>query len=118
MAYIGLEPPRSHGDIMVFLTIILDAQTADLEEITHLLKGGHILRACGIINTCWQDVSALQMTHLLGLSEVVWDYTADDTPGALELTVWYPHLAHTVVEQRLLLMRGIDEYDVASGVHD
>ncbi len=73
-----------------------------------------MFHATGILNARWEDFSALEVAQNAGLTEVAWDCVSDDTPGTLELVVWYPHLEADIVRQRVTEIDGVEEWNVES----
>lgn len=98
---------------MVMTSFVLDTQAASAEDMQSVLHGGQIVHAAGLVNTRWKEESALHLANQLALKDVAWEYAADDTPGMLELTVWYPFCTEAQVQQRLSTVHGLEELDVS-----
>lgn len=101
---------------MVIMNITLDTQIVDLHDIHALMKNGQLLHIVGIVNTQWEDYSALSVAEQAGLDNVEWDYVADDTAGTLELTVLYPQCSIEQLETLLHTLRGVDSVDLYDGL--
>ena len=73
-----------------------------------------MLHAAGILNTRWEDFSAVEVAKSVGLIGVAWDAVADDTPGTLELTLWYPQRNADSLRMQLAEIDGVEDYDLQS----
>ncbi len=71
------------------------------EGFEYFVRDGLVVGAAGTINLLWEDFSAVDVAAEIGLSQVAWDAVRDSSPGDLTLTVHYPALTLTQVEQRL-----------------
>lgn len=94
------------------MTVSLDTTTAVQEEVQYLLRDGQLIHAAGILNTRWEEFSALDVARSLGLHNVAWDCTGDDTPGSLELTVLYFRPTQAEIEERLRQVQGVEEVEI------
>ncbi len=63
---------------MVLVTITFDTQGTSPDDIRDLIKGGQVMHTAGILNTRWEDYSALHVAEQADLHTVEWDYTGDD----------------------------------------
>jgi hypothetical protein len=103
---------------MTILNVTFDTQCLSPSDLTCLLQGGQILRAEGTLNLRWEEFSALYVARDVGLTEVVWDSVSDDTPGTLELTVWYPHVQADTIRQQVARIEGVEEFEVSGELYD
>jgi hypothetical protein len=102
---------------MTFLNVTFDTQCLCPSDLTRFLQGGQMLRAVGILNARWEDFSALNVARDAGLTEVAWDCVVDETPGTLELTVWYPHIQAEVIRQRVAQIEGVEQYEIEGATY-
>ncbi len=99
---------------MVLLTVSVDPTIVTASEVQQLLEGAQILHAAGIINTRWVEFSAWELAQEMGLVSVEWDPVADDTPGILEFIALYTNTDSPAVRERILCLRGIEDYELHS----
>lgn len=97
---------------MIITAVEIDTQIADTEQLRRILADGQLLHAGGIINTRWQEYSAQEIAEAAGIENVCWDVVADDTPGMLELTIWYPRQSRQEIAMRLSQQKSIEHYDI------
>jgi hypothetical protein len=103
---------------MTFLHVTFATQSLPSLDLARLLHGGQTLHAAGILNVRWEEFSALDAAREAGLTGVVWESVSDNTPGTLELTVWYPHAHVETIRQRLAQIEGIEDYEIRGARHD
>ncbi len=97
---------------MTTLEISFDAQTLNDNVFHDILRDGILLRACGLINLRWDDFSAQRLFSSLGLSDVIWETTRDDTPGTLTCLVFYAGKTQEEIGARLQ-NNAINDYDLS-----
>ena len=100
---------------MLIASFTLDTQVINPDDLRQVLYEGQVLHAVGIINTHWEEYSALETAQQSGLQGVAWDYTEDDMPGTLDLTVWYPTLNKMQANELLAHLRGIESIEIFEG---
>lgn len=97
---------------MITATLTLDSQSIGKEAFEKLVRDGKILSAKGIINTRWDEVSALDLVRDLNLEEVEWDYVEDDSPGSLTVVVEFQSLLKEQFEKRIQQTSGVEQYEL------
>lgn len=97
---------------MVSVRITLDTQRACKKSFKEITRNGKIIWAAGIINSRWEEFSALDLAREVDLQGIKWDSLQDDTPGSLTIMVEYPSLTIEEVESRLSKTKGVEDYEV------
>jgi hypothetical protein len=95
---------------MVAITITLDTQTACKSDIDEIVRNGEVVRVTGVINTQWEEFSAIELARKVGVQDVEWDVVHDDTPGSICLWMLYPCDTWDEASQRLLAIGSVDDY--------
>ena len=90
---------------MVVMEIDLDATNVTPEDIDIFLEGGVCIEAKAVLNREWEDYLSPNLVEEYGGQKVQiqWletDWTLDETPNTLWLTVKYPHLTVEALRSR------------------
>ena len=90
---------------MVAIEIILDATNVTPEDMNIFLEGGVSVEARAVLNRNWEDYLSPDLVEKYGGQQIQiqWlemDWTLDETPNNLWLTVKYPHLTVEALQSR------------------
>lgn len=99
---------------MTTIAITFDAQALSRVDFNRIVHGGTVIAASSLLNLRWEDFSALDAAREIGLQDVTWEATRDDTPGTLTCVIRYDIPALPGLQERLLAAP-ILEYEVNAG---
>ena len=90
---------------MVVMEIVLDATSVTPEDMDIFLEGGVCVEARAVLNRNWEDYLSPDLVEGYGGQQVQiqWletDWTLDETPNNLWLTVKYSHLTVEALQKR------------------
>lgn len=72
---------------MTTFRLTIDTQSTSGAGVRSIVRIARPISVRGVINTRWDEFSAVGVAAAAGLHNVVWDCVSDDTPGSLEVTL-------------------------------
>lgn len=96
--------------IMILLEVTFDTMALGREDYDRIASQGTVLNVAGLLNLRWEEFSALDAAHALGLQNVEWEAVRDSTPGSLTCLIACNALLPELQER--LSMPPVVEYEV------
>lgn len=104
---------------MVILTLWIDTHMAYWPDYENLVRGGQIINAEGVINTLYEDFSALDFAREARFHGVVWDTLQDHTCGSFQMTILYYQATLASITARMNdpnIENTLEDYDLTETV--